>query len=74
MGVIVSLQHYHGQQNILYYQPQPDNYNQNKQYHHYRIAQKSTYRTDYDREKLKNVVVFIVEYLHPTLKYPLLHC
>ena len=41
----------------MYYQPQPDNYNQNKQYHHYRIAQKSTYRTDYDREKLKKRVI-----------------
>ena len=58
-------QMYHEQYNTLYYKHQlPDNYNQRQQYHHHITTQQYPYRTDYDKEKVNNVVLIIVKYLH----------
>ena len=50
---------------MLYYQPQPPAYyNQHRQYRHHITKQQYPYRTDYDKEKVNNVVLIIVKYLH----------
>ena len=55
-----STNYYHGKHYTLYYQHQPANYNQRQKYLHDRIILIMI------GKKWKNVVLFIVEYLHPT--------
>ena len=49
---------YRGQNNTSYYQP--SNYNQCQYYFYYRKKGQAPYRTDYESEKWKNMVLFIV--------------